>query len=63
MPAWFWLNVPLMTVIFTLTVVLPARLVLRDRVAEAAAEALAPYPDPDPSPALSSSPAKELIYS
>jgi hypothetical protein len=51
MPAWFWLNIPLMAGAFTLTVALPVRMILRDRAAEASAEAPAPAP------------VKELIYS
>jgi hypothetical protein len=51
MPTWFWLNIPLMAVAFTLMVGLPVRLVLRDRSAGAPASIPAPAP------------ARELIYS
>ena len=31
MPAWFWLNIPLMVLAFALTVGIPLRMVLKDR--------------------------------
>ena len=36
MPAWFWLNVPLMVLAFALAVGIPVRMVIRDHAKEAA---------------------------